>query len=348
MGLRRGERLTRIGIISAYPDEDWDARRIAEAAERHGHVELLAPTDFGAVVGDEPSVTVRGEDARLYDVILTPRAIGEEGDAELQIELYRALAEMGVPTVNEVGALMVAIDKFRSSWLFAAARLPTPEVVVAQRLEEACRALARMRCAVVKPLYGSLGIGVERITVEDAAHLRELLERHGALYLQRYVPEADDVRAFVVGGRVEAAIRRRARAGEFRANIHQGSSFEEIALDRFTAEVAVRATATIGLDYAGVDLLVTDDGPCVLEVNGTPSFRGVNQATGRDMAEPIVRHAIARCTTYGRRERGNGEQGTEGRHERSRGRPQRRREGRADHQGALRHALLSRDRPQRR
>jgi ribosomal protein S6--L-glutamate ligase len=287
--------VTRIGIISAYADEDWDSQRICAAARARGAVEILAPTDFGVELDRGAAhVTVRGEDARAFDLFLTPRAVGEAGDAEFQIELYQLLAAQ-VPVVNDVGALVTAIDKFKSSWRFVEARLPTPRVVVVQRLEEACRALVELRQAVVKPLYGSLGIGVELLSTEDGPRLRELLDRHRALYLQAYVSEAvSDVRAFVVGDRVEAAIARRARPGEFRANIHLGADFQPVTLDGQVAELAVRATRLVGLDYSGVDLLLTAAGPMLLEVNGTPSFRGVNAATGRDMAHAIVEHAIAR------------------------------------------------------
>jgi len=285
--------VSRIGIISAYPDEDWDAQRITEAASRRATVELLAPTDFGvAIDGSDARVTVRSADARAFDLFLTPRAVGETGDAELQIELYRLLGAR-VPVVNDVGALCTAIDKMQSSWRFAEAGLATPKVRVAQRLDEAKRALAELGRAVVKPIYGSLGVGVELLSTKDAPRLAELLERHRALYLQAYVSGARaDVRAFVVGERVEAAITRRAPPGEFRSNVQLGAAFAPITLDRVTAEAAVRATRAVGLDYAGVDLLVTDEGPRVLEVNGTPSFRAVNAATGRDMAEAIVEHAI--------------------------------------------------------
>jgi ribosomal protein S6--L-glutamate ligase len=291
--------LIRIGVISAYPDEDWHAQRIAAAAARRGDVALLSPTDFGAVVpdprsGDPFRVTVGGEDARRFDLFLTPRAIGEAGDHELQLTLYRTLAGTGARVVNDVRALERAIDKFRSSWLFARAGLPVPRVVVTQRLAEAERALAEMGRAVVKPLYGSLGVGVELLDADGAPRLGELLERHRALYLQAFVARpTHDVRAFVVGDRVEAAIARRARPGEFRANLHQGAVGHEIDLDAEACELAVRATCVLGLDYSGVDLLLTDGGPVLLEANGTPSFRGVNQATGRDMAVAIVDHAVA-------------------------------------------------------
>lgn len=282
-----------IGIISAYPGEDWHAQRIAGAAQRFGTAELLRPTDFGAVIAEASRLTVRGEDARAFDLFLTPRAIGDEGDAELQLELYRALAETGVAVVNDVRALTRAVDKFRSSWEFARAGVRTPKVVLAQRLEEACRAVAEMRDVVVKPVFGSLGIGVERLGVEDAGRLAGLLERHRVLYLQAYVEPELDVRAFVVGDQVAAAIARRPKPGEFRANIHQGSSARPITLDPAVSALAVRASRALGLDYSGVDLLVTADGPVVIEVNGTPAFRGVNEATGDDMAVALVAHAVA-------------------------------------------------------
>src|SRR5262249_47413809 len=162
-----------IGVISAFPDEDWEARRIAEAASTLGAVEIFAPTDFGASIAPpEPRLTARGQDVRRYQLFLTPRAVGDEGDVELQLELYRTLAEQGVPVVNDVRALVIAIDKFKSSFLFAQAGLPTPEVVVAQRLDEARQALARLRRVVFKPVFGSLGDGVERLDAGEPGEAR--------------------------------------------------------------------------------------------------------------------------------------------------------------------------------
>jgi ribosomal protein S6--L-glutamate ligase len=288
--------MIRIGVISAYPEEDWDARAILDAARAAGRVDLLSPIDFGArLERGRATVTIAGADARSWDLVLTPRALGDDGDPELQVELYRALAELGVPLVNQVSALTVAVDKFRSSWLLSRAGIPTPDVIVAQARGTASAALAELGDAVAKPLYGSLGIGVERLGPHDAPRLAARLADERAVYLQRYLPDAEDLRAFVVGDRVEGAIVRRARAGALSANIHQGGSFAEARLDRFTEELAVRAACTLGLDYAGVDLLVTAGGPQVIEVNGTPSFRGVNQATGRDMAQAIVAHALKRA-----------------------------------------------------
>jgi ribosomal protein S6--L-glutamate ligase len=287
----------RIGVVSAYPDEDWDARRITAAARRRGDVRVLDPSAFAAELDGRPRVTVEGEEASVYDLFLLPRAVGERGDPELQVELYRALAESGARLVNDVRALLTAVDKFRSSWLLARAGVATPRVAVAQTLEVAARALAQMGRAVVKPLYGSLGRGVELLTADERgrgrARLAELVEQQGAVYLQRFVDEPRlDVRALVVGNCIAAAIARRPPPGEFRSNVALGGETRAFELDARAARAAIRAAQAIGLDYAGVDLLVTERGPLVLEVNGTPSFRAVEEATGRDVAAAIVEHAI--------------------------------------------------------
>ncbi|MGZ3427468.1 MAG: RimK family alpha-L-glutamate ligase, partial [Polyangia bacterium] len=194
--------------------------------------------------------------------------------------------------INDVDALLVALDKFRTSWELARAGIPTPEARVVQTREQARTALLALGDVVAKPVYGSLGIGVERLRSKDGERLEALLAVRGALYLQRFVDGARlDVRAFVVGDRVQAAIARQPRDGDFRGNRHQGGRERAIELDAATAERALAATRAVGLDYAGVDLLVGARGVEVIEVNGTPSFRGIFEATGRDMAPAIVEYA---------------------------------------------------------
>jgi RimK family alpha-L-glutamate ligase len=292
----------RIGVISAYPDDDWHARRIVEAATRDDRVDVLAPTEFSAeIAGRCMRVMVRGRDAGEWDLFLTPRALGDDGDADVQLELYRVLARSGACLVNDVDALLVAIDKFRTSWELARAGIPTPDARVVQTKEQLRAAMTTLGDVVVKPVYGSLGIGVERRSATELDHLDALLEARGALYLQRFVAGARlDVRAFVVGDRVEAALAREPRVGDFRGNLHQGGTTREVALDAATVAIAIAATRAVGLDYSGVDLLVGSGGTEVIEVNGTPSFRGIFETTGRDMAQLIVAHATR--SVYRRRE----------------------------------------------
>jgi len=295
---KEGERarLLRIGVISAYPHDDWHARRIVEAATRSAQADVLDPCDFAAeITAGRSRILVRGRDAADWDLFLTPRALGDSGDADVQLELYRVLARAGAAVSNDVDALLVALDKFRTSWELSRAGLPTPDARVVQTEEQARAALDELGDAVAKPVYGSLGLGVERLGRGDDARLQALLAARGALYLQRFVDGARlDVRAFVVGDRVEAAMGRVPRSGDFRSNAHQGAAGRALELDDKEAAIAVAATRALGLDYSGVDLLVGAEGAQVLEVNGTPSFRAIYEATGRDMAPAIVAHAIQR------------------------------------------------------
>jgi ribosomal protein S6--L-glutamate ligase len=216
----------------------------------------------------------------------------------VQFEIYRALEGTGALVVNRLEPLLAAQDKFRTSWLLRLAGVPTPRAAVAQTAEDAERALATLREAVAKPLAGSLGDGVERVRDDAAgrARVRALVEQDGAVYLQAYVPHPGrDLRIFVVGGRARAAIERHAPPGEWRTNVARGGRTDPASPGRSVEEVAEAAARALRLDYAGVDLVRTDEGATVLEVNGNPSWRGILEATGLDMAEVIAEHVLGRA-----------------------------------------------------
>jgi tetrahydromethanopterin:alpha-L-glutamate ligase len=303
----------RFGVITAYPEEDWHSRRILESCARRGQAVAVAPTDFSLHASDGGGLRVlaRGEDVRCFDAWLTPRALGEGGDPDFQCGVYRSLAELGLPVVNAVDSLLLAEDKVRTSWLLAEAGVPTPRFVAVQSVAEAAAALEELAVAAAKPPYGSLGIGIARIVAGDPsapAVLAAMLEQHGVVYLQRFVEggedSARDLRLFVVGDRVVGAMMRVAPPGEFRTNIHQGGEARPHEPDEASAAAAVSAARTLGLEYAGVDILEGEDGPTVIEVNGTPLWEGILRATGRDMADEIVAHAegLARGTKKRRAE----------------------------------------------
>jgi tetrahydromethanopterin:alpha-L-glutamate ligase len=294
----------RFAVVSAYPTEDWHSSRIIRACAGRGTVGVFAPTAFSLCVeGEGPgSALVRadGHDARDFDVWLLPRALGAEGDPEFQCEVYRILQALGLVVVNPVAALLRAEDKVVTSFTLRRAGVRTPDAVGVQSVPEALRALAGLGVAVVKPPYGSLGIEVARISAREAdaePRLSAMLARHGLLYLQRYVRPLGrrirDLRLFVVGEHVPAAVARVAASGEFRTNVHQGGKPRPLDPAPEACGLAVRAARALGLEYAGVDMLETSDGYTVLEVNGTPRWEGILQATGRDMADEIVAWAAA-------------------------------------------------------
>jgi RimK family alpha-L-glutamate ligase len=199
-----------------------------------------------------------------------------------------------VRVVNTARAIERSVDKFWTSSLLEGAGLPTPETVVTESPEAAMAAFRRFGDAVVKPLFGSMGLGLVRVNDEDVAWrvFRTIERLQGVFYVQRFVPhEGRDVRAFVVGGRVLGAIAR--SADGWRTNVSRGGTATAITLPEEWADLAVRAAGVIEAEYAGVDLLPGTDGTVhVLEVNGIPGWEGLQRATGIDVAGALVDLAV--------------------------------------------------------
>jgi tetrahydromethanopterin:alpha-L-glutamate ligase len=290
----------RIGIVTAWPEDDWHSKRLVIACARHGEAAVIDPAELSAIVDTQGvvSVSAAGLPSEAYDAFVLARGMGRAGDADVQFEIYRELEDEGAVVVNRIDPLLAAQDKFRSSRLLARAGVPTPRAAVAQTARGADDALRQLRDVVVKPLAGSLGDGVERICSDAGgrAAARERVARDGAVYLQSYVPHPGrDVRVFVVGGRARAAMERHAPPGEWRTNVSTGGRVEAVPLGSGLMAVAEAAAEAIGLDYAGVDVVVGPEGPTVIEVNGNPSWQGILEATGLDMAEAIAEHVLGRA-----------------------------------------------------
>ncbi|MFT3916085.1 MAG: RimK family alpha-L-glutamate ligase [Anaeromyxobacteraceae bacterium] len=292
-------REVRIGVVTAWPEVDWHSDRLVAVLSGSARVVTLAPESFSARVrGERTELWAGDEPARSLDAFVLVRGLGRVGDADLQFELYRALEDEGALVVNRLDALLSAQDKFRTSRLLARAGVPTPPSAVAQREEDALRVLAGLGDAVMKPVAGSLGDGVVRVHDDAAgrAAVRERAARDGGIYLQAWVEHPGrDARVFVVGGRARAAIARVAPPGEWRTNVAGGGEAEAVELSPVLASTAEAAALAVGLDYAGVDLVLGRVGAWVIEVNGNPSWRGILGATGLDMAEPIADHVLARA-----------------------------------------------------
>jgi RimK family alpha-L-glutamate ligase len=184
------------------------------------------------------------------------------------------------------------VDKFYTTALLHEAGLPTPDTIVCESMTDAMAAVREFGDAVIKPIFGSMGHGLVRVSDPDVAFrvTRSLEQIKSVFYVQRAVDHGGrDVRAFVVGGRVLGAIERAAADGDWRANVARGASAHPKDLPSEWAQLAVRAAGIVGADYAGVDLIQARDGSVfVLEVNGIPGWQGLQQATGIDVAGAIV------------------------------------------------------------
>jgi RimK family alpha-L-glutamate ligase len=273
----------------------WHAERLERALTVRGHECGLVPVTrmVGRIDG---GVAVRGREWALEacDVVLVrgiPRGSLEQ--VVFRVDVLHALAAVGVRAVNPAPAVERTVDKFLASALLAAAGVPTPRTIACERADDALEAFAALGSdVIVKPLFGSMGWGMARVDDPDVGErvFRALEIERAVYYLQEALPHAGvDVRALVVGDRVVAAIER-VGAG-WRLNLARGARARPIELDARRAELCVRAAATLGADYAGVDLLQAADGrDYVLEVNGIPGWHGVEQATGVDVAAALVAH----------------------------------------------------------
>jgi RimK family alpha-L-glutamate ligase len=273
----------------------WHAERLERALASRGHSCAFAPVTrlAGRIDG---GIAVRGGEVVLdaCDAVVVrgiPRGSLEQ--VVFRVDALHALAAAGVRAVNGPVAIERTVDKFLASSLLAAAGIPTPRTVACERADDALAAFADLGSdVIVKPLFGSMGFGMARVEDPDvAARVFRALEIERAVYyLQETVPhDGVDVRALVVGDRVIAAIERVGTG--WRANLARGARPRPIALEDDRAALCVRAAAALGCDYAGVDLLRGADGrEFVLEVNGIPGWRGVEDATGVDVAGALVGH----------------------------------------------------------
>jgi RimK family alpha-L-glutamate ligase len=273
----------------------WHAQRLERALLGRGHACFFAPVT--RMVGRiDAGVGIRGREVALdaCDVVIVrgiPRGSLEQ--VVFRVDALHALAAVGVRAVNSAHAIERTVDKFLASALLAAAGIPTPRTVACERADSALEAFGQLGSdVIVKPLFGSMGFGMARVEDPDVAQrvFRALELERAVYYLQETLPhEGVDVRALVVGERVVGAIER-VGAG-WRSNLARGAAARSVELDERRAELCVRAAATLGADYAGVDLLRAADGrDYVLEVNGIPGWQGLERATGVDVAAALVEH----------------------------------------------------------
>ena len=280
----------------------WHTDELLRALAARGHTGTVVPYE-SLVARIVPRTTTASLSADSQQLLSAPAVLARiVPNGSLEQIIYRVdalhwLEDRGVRVMNSPRAIERCVDKFYTSALLREAGLDTPETVVCERIDDAMAAVREMGDVIVKPLFGSMGHGMVRVSDPETAFrvFRALELARAVFYLQRVVDHAGcDVRAFVVGNRVVAAIERRARDGGWRTNISLGGEARAIDLPPAWSELALTAARIVGADYAGVDLLPASDGTIhVLEVNGIPGWSGAQKATSVDIAGAIVDHLIA-------------------------------------------------------
>jgi ribosomal protein S6--L-glutamate ligase len=292
----------KIGVISKKPTY-WSTKALLKAIKKHGH-------DPGFVKTDHVRLLVKREDdvGAPDDAIYEGASLGElavviprigRSMTDFGKMLLRQLELMKVRTTLSSDGLITARNKFLALQSLRQANIPVPRSILLASRPDFMEAAQLVRYpAILKILSGTQGIGVMRVkSLEETASIVDTLKFFGeVVLLQEYIPNPGvDIRALVVGDEVVGSMKRVAAHNEWRANIHLGAKGVAIELDHHSKDVAIRASKAVGLEISGVDMIFRGTQPYVLEVNASPGFRGLLDATGINAADAMVEYAVGKA-----------------------------------------------------
>ncbi len=289
----------------------YSTRRLVQAAEERGHTALVVDTlrCYMNMAMARPSIHYKGEALSDVDAVI-PRigaSISFYGSA-----VVRQFEMMGVYSVNESVAISRSRDKLRSMQLLARRDIGMPVTGFAHSPDDIPDLIDMVGGAplVVKLLEGTQGVGVVLAETRKAAEsvIEAFLGINVDIMVQEFIAESKgtDVRCFIVGDKVVAAMQRTGKPGEFRSNLHRGGTAELAKITPTERRTAVRAARAMGLNVAGVDLIRSNHGPLVLEVNSSPGLEGIEEASNMDVAGAIIQFIEDNAKPGRTRTRGKG------------------------------------------
>src|SRR5690554_4948389 len=289
----------------------YSTRRLVEAGQQAGHEMQVIDTlrCYMSMASGKPEIHYRGRVLEGYDAVI-PRigaSITFYGAAVL-----RQFEMMGVFPLNESVAISRSRDKLRSLQLLSRKGVGLPVTGFAHSPDDIPDLINMVGGAplVIKLLEGTQGIGVVMCETEQAAEsvLEAFMGLKANIMVQEYIREAGgaDIRCLVVGDKVIAAMKRQAKPGEFRSNLHRGGSASLIKITPEERMTAVRAARVMGLNVAGVDILRSNHGPVVMEVNSSPGLQGIESTTGKDVAGLIISYIEKNARPNQTRTKGKG------------------------------------------
>jgi RimK family alpha-L-glutamate ligase len=288
----------KIGIVTR--DENaWCSTQLTQALQKLN----VTPVCFSfpeivARVRLKPEATFDGSNILkdLDAIVIRPIGRGSLEEIIYRMDLLHKLQRLGMLIVNPPLSIERSADKYHTLALMEEQNLPVPQTVVTESPSEALEAFQELGGdVVIKPLFGSRGIGSTRVTDPDVAErlFRAIVFYHGVLYLQKFIPHGNsDVRAFVIGDRVIAAMHRVTRSG-WKTNVSLGAKPVSLNPREELEGLAVRAAEIIGCKIAGVDILESPDGPVIIELNSQPGWRGLQSVTAVNIGEEIARYVVS-------------------------------------------------------
>jgi len=281
-----------VGILTRN-ENSWSSTQLREALARRNilHIYFRFP-QLIARVGYEPYVnagSIRISE-KLDALIVRPIGRGSLEEIVLRMDILYRLERLGLLVVNPPQAIEHCADKYAVLAILEDNGLPVPRTAVTENVGEALKAFHELgNDVIVKPIFGSRGIGSTRVTNPEVAAtiFKAITFYHGGVYLQEFVPHGfSDIRAFVIGNRVVAAMKR--VANTWKTNYSQGAKPVPMKLDKTLEEMAVKSASVVECKIAGVDILEGSRGPLFVEVNSQPGWRGLQSVTSFNIADEIV------------------------------------------------------------
>lgn len=279
-------------------------QRLKEAAIARGHEVSIIDYQkcYMNITSNNPMVHYKGEATGHFDAII-PR-IGAKRTF-YGAAIVRQFETMGVYSINSSLAITRSRDKLRAQQLLAMKGVEMPITGFAPSADhiQDLIQLVGGTPLIIKLLEGTQGVGVVMAETPKAAEsvVQTLVGLNANIIIQEFIKESkgEDIRCFVVGEKVVAAMKRQAEPGEFRANIHRGGAAKAVQITAQEREIAIKAAKIMGLKMAGVDMLRSHRGPLVLEVNSSPGLEGIEAATGKDIASMIIRYIEKKAKPIG-------------------------------------------------
>jgi len=287
----------KIGVLTKNP-ESWHSKQLEKAIIKNN----IAPfffrfTEITAKIDEKLQIYARNTNIieEIPAVIVRPIGRGSLEEIIFRLDVLHSLEKSGTLVINPPKAIEISVDKYYSLNLLRQSGISVPRTIATENFEEALRAFGELGGdVVVKPLFGSRGVGSTRVSDSEIATriFRALTYNHEVIYLQEYIEHGfSDIRAFVIGEQVVASMRREAKT--WKTNVSLGAKPKPVKLDSELEDLAIKASRIIGCKVAGVDIVESRKGPLIVEINSQPGWRGLQTVTKVNIADEIVKYVIS-------------------------------------------------------
>ena len=287
----------KIGIVTRNL-ESWSSTQLRQSLDKQRiSYECFAFPNIVTQLGKKPFFKVNEKDLvkEFSAIIIRPIGRGSVHQIIFRMDLISKLEQQGFIVINPSKAIEHCADKYAVLSIMENSGISIPRTIATESVTEALKAFEELGGdVIVKPIFGSRGVGTTRISDPEiaATSFRAIVFHHGVIYLQEFIPHGtSDIRAFVVGNRVIASMRRVAQA--WKNNYSQGAKPEFLKLDKTLEELAIKSARAVGCKIAGVDILEGPRGPMIVDVNSQPGWKGLQSVTKTNMADEIIQYVIS-------------------------------------------------------